>query len=461
MASDRQAKVIAAVVTGCVLAVAAGWVVWTRMRPTYDAYGWLVWGRQVLHWNLNTDGAPSWKPLTFLFSLPYAIVGANPQMWLWMITASAAALAGAVLAGHLAYRLTGPVPRRPWAPWVAAAFAIVGVLAINGYSELVLIANSDPLIMTLCLGAIDCHLSGRRRAAFLLLVLASLGRPEAWAFAGLYGAWAWRRVPSTRPLVAAGLLVIPVAWFVVPAVTSHSWFISGDLALGSPNIIHGNKVVGVLDRLRDLYPVPLQLAAIFALALAVVRRDRVWLTLAGAALLWVAIEIAFAYHGWSAVPRYLLEPGAVLLVLAAAAVGWVLAHASPAPRVARWAVTAVVAALAVGIVPAARSRARVTHGEIDDSHRAASQLARLQALIADDGGAGRIETCGEIVTPLTYQSEVAWAMGLNVGSVGWQPDQAIAQKLPIVLFTLEQGRWRARPIHTLPADLIRCHGLAG
>ena len=58
----------------------------TGMRPDYDAFGWLVWGRQVLHWNLNTDGAPSWKPLTFLFTLPYALAGST-QVWLWTVTA--------------------------------------------------------------------------------------------------------------------------------------------------------------------------------------------------------------------------------------------------------------------------------------------------------------------------------------------------------------------------------------
>jgi hypothetical protein len=89
-------------------------------------------------------------------------------------------------------------------------------------------------------------------------------------------------------------------------------------------VIRGNKIVGVLSRLRGLYEPPIQLVVAFALVL--VRRDRVWLTLAGAAVLWVVIEIAFAYHGWSAVPRYLMEPAAGLVVLGAGAVGRVLAY---------------------------------------------------------------------------------------------------------------------------------------
>ena len=66
-------------VGGGVVLVALAWVVVTRMRPTYDAFGWLVWGRQVLHWDLNTDGAPSWKPLTFLFTLPYGLARGNAR----------------------------------------------------------------------------------------------------------------------------------------------------------------------------------------------------------------------------------------------------------------------------------------------------------------------------------------------------------------------------------------------
>ena len=93
-----------------------------------------------------------------------------------MFTAVAGAVAGSVFAARIAFRLTGPSPERPYAPYVAAAFAGVALLGIDTYSHLVLIANSDPLIVTLCLGAIDCHLSGRPRLAFALLV--GLPRPS-------------------------------------------------------------------------------------------------------------------------------------------------------------------------------------------------------------------------------------------------------------------------------------------
>ena len=45
------------------IAVSNAFLALTDARPAYDAYGWLVSGHQTLHWNLDTNGAPSWKPL--------------------------------------------------------------------------------------------------------------------------------------------------------------------------------------------------------------------------------------------------------------------------------------------------------------------------------------------------------------------------------------------------------------
>ncbi|HWD74747.1 MAG TPA: hypothetical protein VG371_06375, partial [Solirubrobacteraceae bacterium] len=432
-----------------VVALSALVVVLTGIRPSYDGFGFLVWGRQVLHWNLNTDGAPSWKPLPFLFSLPYAVVG-KIQMWLWMTTAVAGALGGAVLAARVAQRLTGPAPGRRFAPFVAGAFGAVGVLGIGTYSHLVLIANSDPLIVALCLAAIDCHLSRRPKLAFTMLVLASLGRPEAWIFAGLYAVWSWRAVPSMRVLSGLGLALIPAFWFTIPALTSHSWFIAGDLALNQATIIHGNKILGVISRLRSLYELPMQLAFLCGVVLAAVRRDRVTLGVAGAAVLWVAVEIAFAYHGWSAVSRYMIEPAAVMVVVAAGAVGRLLAD-TPGPVALRWLGPVAVVALLVTLAPAARSRVRTTHAEILKGRAAATRINRLQAVIDRDGGVRRIRSCGQPVSQIGFQSTLAWELHMNVGNVGYNPGHAIRRGKPMVLFQPHKLGWRVRP-YNLPKE---------
>ena len=45
-------------------------VIATRMRPGYDAYGWLVWGHQTLHGHLDTNGAPSTRAMPVMALVP-------------------------------------------------------------------------------------------------------------------------------------------------------------------------------------------------------------------------------------------------------------------------------------------------------------------------------------------------------------------------------------------------------
>ncbi len=445
-------------VAGVVVALAALWVSGTGMRPGYDAFGWLDWGRQALHLDLDTNGAPSWKPLTFLFTALYAPAGQGVQMRLWMLTAAAGALAGAVFAARVAYRLAGA--RRAWAGWVAGAFGAVGVLGIAGYARLVLVADSDPLIVALCLAAVDAHLAGRRRLAFWMLALAAFGRPEAAVLLCLYAVWLWRAAPSHRAAWLLGVALVPAAWFVVPALTSHSWFVAGDLALGSPNVIHGSKLIGVIERFRGLFELPMQLAVLCAIVLAVLRRDRVWLALIAAAGLWVAVEIALAYHGYSAVPRYLIEPAAIMIVLAGATVGRILDRAPRLPGIWRYLALIAVAALVLSLAPAARQRARLAHAQIDQARSLAIPVKRLRAAVRAAGGAALLRSCGAPVTILTYQSQLAWLLGTNVGDVGFDPQRAIARRQPIVLFQPAGDAWVIEPIHTTPAERSRCATLA-
>ena len=71
-----------------IVVVSAGLVVWARTRPGFDPYGWLVWGHQTLHVALDTNAAPSWKPLPYLFTVPYAVFG-HYAVYLWLVTAVA------------------------------------------------------------------------------------------------------------------------------------------------------------------------------------------------------------------------------------------------------------------------------------------------------------------------------------------------------------------------------------
>ena len=264
-------------------------VLWAGTRPGYDPYGWLVWGKLTVHFKLDTNGAPSWKPLPFLFTVPYALVG-HYALWLWMITSVAISLSGVVFAWRIAFRLTAAAPQRRYAAYVAGAFAAVTLLGIRDYSHFILSAQSDTMIVSLCLGAIDCQLSGRQRWAFWLWILAALGRPEAWPFLGLYALWAWRTMPAMRRMIAGGLVLIPLFWFGIPALTAKSAFIAGSNALHSPRELQSNKFFGTIDRFLDLQEMPVQLAALLAVALAALRRQRTVLLLGAGVILWVLVS---------------------------------------------------------------------------------------------------------------------------------------------------------------------------
>jgi hypothetical protein len=457
--STAIAFALAVAVTAAVIAGAYAIVVATKMRPAYDAFGWLVWGHQALHGALNTNGAPSWKPLTFLFTFPYALF--RNQMRLWMITAVAGALGGAVFGARIAWRLTGPEPGHGYARVVAAALAAIGVLGMNGYPSLVLIANSDPIVVTLCLAAVDAHLSDRPRLAFAALVLAALGRPEAWLFAGGYAIYLWRTRPGapSRIGVALGVILIPLLWFGIPALTAKSWFIAGDVALNPRDVLHGNKLSGFANLYLGLYPLAVQLAVLAAVIWAAIRRDRTALLLVAAALLWDVIEFAFILHKWPAENRYLAEPAALMLVLAAGAVGRLLAL----PHGPRWLVrigaVAVVTVLVVAVIPTAEHRVSAAHAAILQRHRDATRLDRLQEMIARVGGPSRIRSCGQPTSLVGLESAMAYELGMNVGDVGHKPGRAIHSHEPIVYFEPVDLGWKLRPFHVRPRKVLRCEHL--
>lgn len=446
--------------SAALIGASVAFVVVTGIRPEFDTYGWLVWGRQAAHLALNTNSAPSWKPLTFLFTFPYALAG-NGALWLWMVTAVAAAFAGIFLAGRIAYRLTGRYTERRYARMVAAAFAAFGVLALGDYWHYILISASDPMVVALCLAAIDCHLSGRSKLTWLALVLASLGRPEVWPAAAFYALWKWRGVPSMRVPIAAGVVVIPALWFGIAALTSPSWSIAADIATESTTGLQRHGPAGVLQGFWHLYDLPMKVAVVLALVLAVARRDRTSLLLAGAAVSWVLVELGFALHGWTGAARYTFEPAAVLVVLGGAAIGQVVGAGSRRVWPLRWAALAgIVAALVAALISPTETRVRLAGNEIGFlAHTWTQQIDRLNTVIAKDGGPKRVLACGQPVTEVAFQTILGWQIGKNVADVGWDPRASIANGKPIVLFEPQGAGWKVQPIHIPVATRARCANL--
>ncbi len=443
-------------VAALVIGLAIAFVTAVRVRPAYDAYGWLVWGRQAVHLRLNTNSAPSWKPLTFLFTFPYTLVLGRSALWLWQVTAVAAGFAAPVFGGRIAYRLAAPAGEgHRVARVVAAVLAGAGVLGIEGYWHFLLIATADPMMIALWLAAIDCTLSGRFRAGWVLLVLVCLGRPEASPLVLAFAAWAWvgRRVP--RWLLIAGVAAVPLLWFGIPALTSKSWLIAGKVLDESTTAFPGNKELAVLKGFSGLYELPMQLAGLLALAVAVVLRERTWLLLIAAAASWLVVDIALALHGSGVAPRYTFEPAAVMIVLAGATLGRLLVLEPHRIPIVRLAALAAIGGLVVSMATPARIRARLFHNGIVLGRQWAKQLDRLHLVVRREGGTKRILACGQPVTTVPYQSILAWELDRNVDEVGWTPGWSIRHGAPMIYFMPVGAGWRVRAIHTTP----RCHRL--
>ncbi len=438
-----------------VLLVSTAIVLWARTRPGFDPYGWLVWGHQTLAGNLNTNAAPSWKPLPYVFTAPYALFG-HYELWLWMITSVAVSLSGMVFAGRIAYRLTAETSQRRYAALAAGLFAAIAMLGINGYPHYILSAQSDPMIVALCLAAIDSHLSGRPRLAFALGVLGSLGRPEMWPFLGLYTIWCWRAVPSMRRFVAGGLLVMLVMWFGIPALTSRTPFVAASNALGSGRALHSNKALGTIGRFLALHEPAVELLALLAVVLAVLRRERVTLMLAGGVVVWVIVEIGFALHGWPGLGRYMFEAAGVTVVLAGVAVGRLLGDPPGLTTLAGLAGVAIMVVAIGSLVPAAASRARVERADLRVQRVRTTQINRLTGVVNQLGGPAALQACGEPLTRLEYQTILAWTLHLNVASVGFKYAPAIARGRPIVLFTpVGRSGWEVQALHQVKPACLR------
>jgi hypothetical protein len=456
---------------GALLLISLALVTHMGTRPGYDPYGWLVWGKLTIHLKLDTNGAPSWKPLPFLFTVPYAVVG-HYALWLWMVTAVAISLSGFVFAWRIAFRLTAASPERRYGAYAAGAFAGLALFGITDYTHFIFSAQSDSMIVSLCLAAIDCQLAGRRRWALWLWVLAGLGRPEAWPFLAVYSLWAWRSHPEMRRMIVVGLLLIPLLWFGIPALTANSWFVAGDNALHSPRELHQSKIVGTVQRFIDLHAAPVWIAALLATVWAAIRRDRFTLLLAAGALAWVVIEIAFVLHGWPGVPRYLFEPVGVVCVLAGIFVGRVILDLPPllaraagrlprrldaraAAQLGAWGAALVVVVVVGSMLPTARERVRAERVDLKHERARTAEFNRLSTVVRILGPAN-ILACGQPNIPIGYQSVFAWYMGIKVGLLYVSPGFIAAHPHPLVnMYPISNG-WKVFPSHVTPAVAASC-----
>jgi hypothetical protein len=441
-----------------------------------------VWGKLSLKGALDTNGAPSWKPLPFLFTVPFALFG-RYQLWLWMVTSVAISLAGPIFAWRIAFRLTGAEAARRYAAYVAGLFAALFVLGMQdpllpaNYLHYILSAESDTMIVALVLAAIDCHLAGRHRWAFWIWWLGSLGRPEVWPFWLLAGLWLWRSRPEYRRWLIGSVLFLLFTWFGIPGLTSKSVFTAGNIAQHSARELHGNKITGTITRFQEVHATAVWVLATLSVLLAAWRRNWTVLALAAGALAWLVLEIALALKGFPAVPRYLFEPGAVVSILAGIFVGRVVLEgpalltgllsrlrglrlgARLATQLGGWGTGLAVLVIAASMFPAAHHQYRLERRDLTHERARTVLIGRMSGVVKRLG-ASRIFACGQPNIPIEYQSIFAWYTNVKIGELYVSRNYERLHPHPLVnIYPIAGPGWKVFPSHVDAASAARCSGL--
>jgi hypothetical protein len=446
----------------CVAIVIASFFIlrWARTSPGYDPYGWLDWGYQTLRGTLNLRGAPSWKPITFLFTVPYSLFG-HYSWWLWRVTALSFGIGGPIAGGLLAFRLVRREDEPVWPALIGGLFAGIGIVMIVQYWHYILSSQSDPMLVTFVLLACNQLLSRRYGWAVTFLVAAGLGRPEVWIVLGPVGLWVFITQPRLRRLLVFYVVLMAFLWFGVPVITGAPWDVAQKLAQHSVRALHSNKFLGTISRYGDLTLWPVLVAAGGTFVWALLRRDWRVLGIAAIVIAWMVVEEYFVLsEGFPGVPRYMFEAAAATIVLAGVGVGWLArivfgstagwglgsAELRPEIRLRARVVAGVLALVLIGfMVPYAKSAWDWEHTDILAERNRTHSIYELGRTIQAAGGAKFVTSCGTPTVDVGTASILAWYTHLNTAQVGYIPKKQIRLGGPVVLFT---GLFNGFVMHT-------------
>jgi hypothetical protein len=382
------------------------WLLWLIAGVgfvNYDTLYALVWGQQLSRGEAPEYGlpiAPTPHPLVEAFGVPLAPLGASAS------TAIVVALSFLVLSacGWVVYRLGSE-----WFGRAAGALAAVILLTRVPLLSYGVRAYVDLPYLLLVLSALLVETRRRRAGApvLVLLGLAGLLRPEAWAFSGLY--WIYLVVASMRSYPArtrgelAWLALLaaaaPVVWVLSDLLVTGNamWSLTNTkhtaAALGRPSGI-GDVPQYIPRRIGEvLRPAVLAGAALGGvLSLAWLREKACLGAIAGVtAVLVFAVMAAF---GLPIDTRYAFLAGAILCLFCGAGVfGW---SALPRgdPRRGPWmAAGGIVAVALLATLPA---QLRSAHHELNNLSRQQHIQDDLLALVSSKAIALK---CGPVGVP--------------------------------------------------------------
>jgi hypothetical protein len=318
----------------------------------YDARYALVWARDIAS-GLTPDYtgpyAPTPHPLETVVSLiavPFGQGGDAIMVWLVLLCF------GALV--WLAYRLGAEL----FSPAVGVVAALA-VLTRPALERDALIGYQDTPFAVLIVWAVLLEARRPRRGApvLVLLALAGLMRPEAWALAGLYTLYVWRGASNRERVLSAGLTVLaPALWAL------GDWLVTGD-ALHS---LHGTAALAeTVDRRRDpltgpywtvkylgyALREPLVVGIPIGLVFAYRRRLRAAVLPLVVVAAMLAVFLASPLFGLPLIGRYVRTPAVLLTLFYGLAVfGWRMLP--PGRERRRWAIAGVLAAaLSVAFLP--------------------------------------------------------------------------------------------------------------
>ncbi len=427
--------------------------------PSYDPWAWIVWGREIVHLNLQTTGGPSWKPLPMIFTTLFAPFGqAEPDLWL--VIARAGAFAAVAMTARLSFRLTRLIGSRfsaageaPLAPAVlAAVIGAIGLAFSGGFISDNALGYSEGLAAAAILIAIERHLDGAPRQAFAVGFLAALDRPEIWLFWGPYGLWLWWRDPGARKLVAGLFVLIPVLWFA-PEYWGSGHFLRGATRAqhprsNSPAFAKCPFCTELADHAWPTVLLRLKVAALILAGVVIAAIARVSRTAGRGALgqprpraqattvavgvlgiAWFVVVAVMTQAGFSGNNRYLVIGSALIDVCGAVAWGWAVAEllalagskrfgARRLPAAVTWLAAVLVAALFVTLSPNLigpnRYKLARTHGSLNYQ---AKLRAGAQGAIVRYGGAAKVLRCGTVMTEGFQVPMVSWYLGVHTLTV--------------------------------------------
>jgi hypothetical protein len=306
---------------GLVVVAVIGFFV-KQTYPNYDSYYALLWGREMLDFQLpsfEAYRAPTEHPLAVLFGAGLSVFGDGADRLLVLIT-----LLSLVLLAAGTYRL-GRLCFTPLVGAIAAFFVLTRFdfpsLAVRGYIDIPFMAT------VVWAGALEAARPRRGLPVFLLLAAAGLMRPEAWLLAGVYFLWmSWNASWGDRLRYALLTAIGPAVWaatdFVVtgdPAFSLHS---TQDLAAELRRQKSGSVVLDVLPQfLRATVKTPVYFAGIAGFLIALWKFPLRFAIPAVLFLVGVFTFVATGVAGLSVIVRYLMVPSVMLCLFAAFALG--------------------------------------------------------------------------------------------------------------------------------------------